>query len=191
MIRRVRFVLAAAALATIAIPGPPALAGGGGCHAASTTGTGDTVEMRDACFTPTSLRIEPGGSVTFVNRDPIVHNVGGTQWGNLDDMATDDAFTATFADSGVYPYACSYHPGMTGVIVVGFGTGAGNGDMVDVASFAAVEPATATTVSPASAPPASGPSPVGWIAAGTAGLALGIGIGLFARRRPDRVQPGL
>lgn len=190
MTRRARFALAAAALAAIAIPGAPALAGGG-CHAGVTTGTGDTVEMRDACFTPTSLRVEPGASVTFVNRDPITHNVGGTQWGNLADMDEGDAFTATFADPGVYPYACSYHPGMTGVVVVGTGTGAGNGDQVDVASFVADEPAeTEAVLVAAPAPPATAPSPVGWIAAGTAGLALGIGIGIFARRRSDGLRPG-
>ena len=71
-----------------------------------------------------------GRAVTFVNRDPITHNVGGNLWGNLDDMNRGDAFTATFDAEGVYPFACSYHPGMTGAIVVGSGTGAGNGEDV-------------------------------------------------------------
>jgi plastocyanin len=189
MIRRARFVLAAAALATIAMPGVPALAGGG-CHAGSTTGAGDTVEMRDACFTPTSLRIEPGATVTFVNRDPLTHNVGGTGWGNLDGMTEGDAFTATFADPGVYPYACSYHPGMTGVIVVGTGTGAGNGEEVDVASFVADESAPPTALAAAPAPADPGPGALGWIAVGAAGLAIGVGVGLYARRRSGGLRTG-
>jgi plastocyanin len=190
MLRRTLLALAATTLIVFAVPAIPALAGGG-CHAGVTTGDGDTVEMSDACFTPTSLHIEPGDAVTFVNRDPITHNVGGNLWGHLEDMARGDAFTATFDDAGVFPYACSYHPGMTGVIVVGSAVGAGNGERVDVAPFVAAEPVPATTIAPdttlaaATTPLRETSSPaIGWIAAGAAGLALGLGVGLFARRRP-------
>ena len=35
----------------------------------------------------------------------------------------------SFDEAGTYPFACSYHPGMTGAIVVGDGKGvAGGGD---------------------------------------------------------------
>jgi plastocyanin len=188
MLRRTVLVLAATALATLVLPGVPALAGGG-CHTGATTGTGDTVEMRDACFTPTSLRIEPGGTVTFVNRDPMTHNVGASQWGLLDEMARGDAFTATFDEAGVYPYACSYHPGMTGVIVVGSGTGAGNGETVDVAPFVADAPAQPSALAVTSAPADEGARPVGWIAAGAAGLVIGLGAGRLGRRRTQNVPP--
>jgi plastocyanin len=193
MIRRSLFVLAAIAIAALAVPLAPAAAGGG-CHGDPTTGGGDTVEMLNACFTPTSLRVDPGATVTFVNRDPIAHNVGGADWGRYEDMVEGDAFSATFADPGVYPYACSYHPGMTGVIVVGTGLGAGNGDEVAVRSFLADQavgaPAAGSeTVAAAATPEPSGPGPVGWIAAGAAGLALGLGIGTLARRRPRGSSP--
>jgi hypothetical protein len=143
--------------------------------------------MSGACFTPTSLRIAPGGAVTFVNRDPMTHNVGGIGWGDLEDMVEGDAFTATFADPGVYPYACSYHPGMTGAIVVGDGTGAGNGTAVTVEPFVAA-PASFDTVDDAAAVAADPPSPSssgwsGWVAAGAAGLLLGLGAGAFGRWR--------
>jgi plastocyanin len=168
----------------LAVPAVPATAGGG-CHSGVTTGTGDTVEMLDACFTPTTLRIEPGDEVTFVNLDPVTHNVGGNLWGHLDDMAEGDAFTATFSDAGIYPYACSYHPGMTGAVVVGDGSGPGNGEQVTVAAF---EPPAASpeveirTVEAGSS--GEGPSSAGWIAAGAVGLAVGLGTGLLLRRRP-------
>ena len=133
MTRRTLFVLAATVLAALALPASPASAGGG-CHAGATTGTGDTVEMRDACFTPTTLRVDPGDTVTFVNRDSFVHMVGANGWGHFDDLHQGDAFTATFDQPGTYAYACVYHPGMTGAVVVGDGTGAGNGQEVTVAS---------------------------------------------------------
>jgi plastocyanin len=184
MVRRWLFVLAATTLAAIAVPAVPAAAGGG-CHAGVSTGTGDTVEMRDACFTPTTLRIDPGGTVTFVNLDPITHNVGGNLWGHLDDMGEGDAFTATFDEAGIFPYACSYHPGMTGAVVVDDGTGAGNGELVSVASFDNAEepepPATRATSEAAA--PSDGADVLGWGVAGVAGLAVGLGIGALTRRR--------
>jgi plastocyanin len=194
MMRRTLFALAATALVALATPAVPAVAGGG-CHAGVTTGDGDTVEMSDACFSPTSLHIEPGQAVTFVNRDPITHNVGGNLWGHLDDLAEGDAFTATFDERGVFPYACTYHPGMTGVIVVGSAVGAGNGERVHVAPFVAAAPAPDASLSPvttlasASTPVDEASPTIGWVAAGTAGLVLGLGVGLFARRRPRTAPP--
>jgi plastocyanin len=189
MIRRTLFALAATALVVLAAPAVPAVAGGG-CHAGVTTGDGDTVEMSDFCFTPTSLHVDPGAAVTFVNRDATTHNVGGNLWGHLEDMNNGDAFTATFDEQGVFPYACSYHPGMTGVIVVGSAVGAGNGETVDVAPFVAAEPAPATSLAPAttlasaSTPVEQAAPTLGWIAAGAAGVVLGLGVGLYVRRRP-------
>jgi len=185
MARRTILVLAATLLGTLAVPAAPALAGGG-CHSGATTGEGDTVEMKDACFTPSILRVDPGAEVTFVNRDDLTHNVGANQWGNFDDMDLGDSFTATFDKAGVYPFACSYHPGMTGAIVVGTGSGAGNGAEVAVASFGSSEasPPAPVAVSAVDAGATdTGPSAVGWIATGAAGLVIGLGAGIFGRRR--------
>jgi plastocyanin len=177
------FVLAATAVAALALPAPPALAGAG-CHGdAPTTGEGDTVEMKDACFTPSTLLVDPGASVTFVNRDVATHNVSAMGWGNFEDMNQDDAFTATFSEDGVYPFACQYHVGMTGAIVVGDGKGAGNGDVVTVASYSQPEMPSEQDVTLAAAEPIeTGTTTTGWVAGGAIGLAAGLGIGLLARR---------
>jgi plastocyanin len=101
---------------------------GGGCHQESLTeGDGDTVAMSEACFDPGVLRVDPGTEVTFVNQDPMTHNVSATGWGFFGEMNKGDTFQATFDDEGVFPFACTYHPGMTGAIVVGDGLGAGSG----------------------------------------------------------------
>lgn len=191
MVRRTMFAVAATALLALAGPAVPASAGGG-CHSGATTGEGDTVEMRDACFTPSTIRIAPGDAVTFVNQDPMTHNVGGMGWGELGELQQGDAFTATFADAGIYPYACSYHPGMTGAVVVGDGTGAGNGIAVTVEPFlAASQPAdeaaeladAGATVAATDPVATSSPDALGWVAAGAAGLVLGLGLGTFSRSR--------
>src|SRR5262245_28963523 len=175
-------ILAAAFLAILIVPAVPAAAGGG-CHTGATQGTGDTVEIVDMCFTPNALTIQPGDSVTFVNTDPMIHNVGGTLWGSYDDLKPGDTFTATFDQPGIYPYACSYHFGMTGAIVVGNGVGAGNGETVRVSSFAPPQPSPVVevrTVSQASSP---APVAVGWIAGAALRLGIGLCIGAIVRRR--------
>ncbi len=182
MARRIGTALAATFLVALFLPASAALAGGG-CHSGATQGEGDTVEFKDACFTPSILQVDPGDSVTFVNLDEITHNVGGNEWGNYEDMNLHDAFTATFDEAGVYPYACSYHQGMTGAIVVGSGQGAGNGEAVSVAAFQ--QPAAASPVVEVRTvtEEASGaPIAIGWVVGGAIGLAIGIGIAALARR---------
>jgi plastocyanin len=166
------------------ILGAPAAAGGGGCHQGTTTAAsgpdGATIEMIDACFTPTTLRVDPGAEVTFVNRDDMTHNVTANAWGHFDDLELGGGFTVTFGDSGIYPYACNYHPGMTGAIVVGDGTGAGTSETIGVVdAFQAPEPVVVTKTV------ASERGQGGWIAAGALGLLLGTasGFGIARRRR--------
>lgn len=173
-------------LVMLLVPAAPALAGGG-CHMGVTQGIGDTVEMVDACFTPTNLKVEPGDTVTFVNTDDFVHNVAANQWGHFEDLFQGDAFTATFAEEGVYPYACSYHPGMSGSIVVGDGDGAGSGEAVAVSPFEPPAPSPEVEVRTVTVTEDAGAgSPLVWLAA-TFGLAVGLGLGLLTSRRRARV----
>ena len=156
---------------------------GGGCHGGVTHGTDTTVVIANACFVATITSVDPGATITFVNKDPFVHNVTANTWGHYDDLNPGDTFTATFDDPGIYPFACTYHPGMSGAIVVGDGTGAGNGSAVFVEENTA-PPATKSRVTSAAAetPGASW----GWIAgAGVLGLAAGsaLTIGLTRTRK--------
>jgi plastocyanin len=186
-----RLALAATlVLAAIAVPAVPASAGGG-CHAGITHGTGTTVFLAEACPTPTILQVDPGATVTFTNKDPFAHNIIGNLWGHYDDLNQGDSFSATFDDPGVYPYACWYHPGMTGAIVVGTGMGAGNGETVSIgaASLSSPSPAAAETAidAPAvAAQPAATDdtsTTMGWVGGGAIGLVLGAGAVLGMRRR--------
>ena len=121
-----RGMLLCTIVAAVAIVGMPAASAGGGCHSGVTqndAGGEDavTVRMVDACFTATVTTVDQGAPVTFVNMDEFVHNVGGNEWGHFEDLHGGDAFTVSFDEAGTYPFACSYHPGMTGAIVVGDG----------------------------------------------------------------------
>jgi plastocyanin len=178
-------LLSAIVGATIAVLGAPGIAlAGAGCHTGATqadeTGKdGTTVRIIDACFTASITKVDPGTSVTFVNDDVgMTHNVGGTEWGYFDDMTKGDSFSATFADPGVYPFACSYHPGMTGAIVVGDGYGAGAGWTVLNDPVAPV----ADTAKVAPVADAGGGSSLAFVAIGVLGAALGAAITIGARR---------
>jgi plastocyanin len=181
MVRRTLLVLATTAVVALAVPAVPALAGGGACHDGVTTGEGDTVEMKDACFFPSTLQIDPGDAVTFVNLDVhYTHNVSANGWGYLDDMQKGDAFTATFSEEGIYPFACQYHPGMTGAIVVGDGVGPGNGVLV----AADRTPAPAVAAEPTADDGGGGIGSIGGAGIGLAvGLAAGLAVGRSTRRR--------
>jgi plastocyanin len=175
-------VLVATALAALAVPAVPAFAGGGGCHGDATAGNGDTVEIANGCFDPTTLQVDPGDTVTFVNLDPYVHNVSAVGWGHLEDMNEGDSFEVTFDDAGVYPFACQYHPAMVGAIVVGDGKTLAGGSPVTS------ETQTAENVAAASNTDSSSSATTGWVAGGAIGVAAGLAIGLVARRRARAKQ---
>ena len=143
-----------AVLAATVLAAAPASAGGG-CHAPATEGrVGTTVALVDLCFTQTVLRVAPGSTVTFVNRDTIVHQLGrpGGEWGW--DGGVGDRTSVRLEQAGTYPFYCYVHPGMVGVVVVGEGRGTG-ATLVQVddpaAPAASGQPATAAATGSGSA----------------------------------------
>ncbi len=177
-----------ALVAAFLLPAGPASAGGGGCATVS-AGEGVTVELVDACITPTLLRAEPGQQVTFVNRDAFAHVITGAgyAWGSSGNMKEGDAFAVTFDRSGVYPFQCYLHPGMAGAVIVGDATGPGAASQTGVTVEPLLE-ADSSDQAPVAAPAgtASGGSSVGWWVGGAIGLAVGAGLVLLGRRAGRR-----
>jgi plastocyanin len=70
-------------------------------------------------FTPPSLVVASGATVTWTNADDSPHTVrekdGKFKSAALD---TDDTFSQTFTAPGEYEYFCTIHPRMVGKIVV-------------------------------------------------------------------------
>jgi plastocyanin len=162
-------------------------AAGGGCHAGLTEGTGGTVAMAKACFRPAILRIDPGTDVTFVNRDPITHNVSSNGWGRFEDMNEGDAFRATFAEPGIYPFACTIHPGMVGAVVVGEDAAAGSGKSVSISAVSDPEPPRGDGAT-AMERPGEG-NVEAWLGGGILAGAIGAATVILAlRRRPQAVS---
>jgi plastocyanin len=182
MLRRsIAAALLAPFLLLIAALAAPVTQAGGGCHGGSDTPPGDdaaSVVKIDGCmFYPTIARVPVGTTVTFINSGAAPHNVTGVggEWGS-GDLPNGARYAHGFAQPGVYPFACTLHPGMNGAIVVGDG--------------AADAPASAqltTSAPPTDARPAA-PDPIGLGVAGLAGFVIGallvaLGSRVASRRR--------
>lgn len=77
------------------------------------------VEIKNMHFTPDTLTIVAGTTVTWKNDDSSPHTV--TDKGRVFRSAgldTGDTFSYTFASPGEFTYFCTIHPMMVGKIVV-------------------------------------------------------------------------
>ena len=110
--------------ALVLLPGVGSASGGGGCGQPVTDERATGVDIEDFCFSPTIVRVGVGDAVTFTNVDPFPHSVLGANatWGDYAGFKK-KSVTFRFSEPGVYPYVCTYHVGMVGVVVVGDGVG--------------------------------------------------------------------
>jgi plastocyanin len=89
--------------------------------AAAGAGDGRTVVLKDISFSPRSLTVSRGTTVTFAFRDAgTTHNVTSTAGGRFKPIGnrSSGSVRRTFRRAGAYRYACTLHPGMTGRITV-------------------------------------------------------------------------
>ena len=80
-------------------------------------------EIQDICYIPSSIVIEKGKQVTWVNQDSAFHSVTSGFYdeptelfdsGHLDPF---ESFSLTFDESGTYDYFCTLHPWMRGQVI--------------------------------------------------------------------------
>jgi plastocyanin len=84
-------------------------------------GAATTITITRFAFDPRELTVAPGTKLRWVNRDETPHTVasqGSTRVFASKALDTDDQFEFTFADEGDFPYFCTVHPFMTGVVHV-------------------------------------------------------------------------
>ncbi len=85
----------------------------------SHAGGTNAVEIADFAFSPPTLTIVAGESVTWTNADAVVHTAtSGSGAFDSGDLDAGESFTFTFTTPGTYDYLCTPHPTMTGSIVV-------------------------------------------------------------------------
>jgi plastocyanin len=118
MLRTKAMLLGAAAAISLLLAGAGESPSAG--EAAVQTAAGPAaVRIDNFNFTPPTLVVAPGATVTWTNADDSPHTVrekdGKFKSAALD---TDDTFSQTFSAPGEYEYFCSIHPRMVGKIVV-------------------------------------------------------------------------
>ena len=152
--RRLAAILSLTALALVMAP---SAAAGGGCHWETATPNEDrssapevTAHIAGCRYEPTTLYIEEGTTVTWLNKDPVPHSVTGPflTLGSDKLLNQGQSTSVTFDEAGVYPYYCVLHYGMAASVVVGDPIDEGtNGEAMPVAGgkYEPPSPAAAET----------------------------------------------
>jgi plastocyanin len=94
------------------------LLGACGSSSGGTPAAAGHVTVTDNKFTPKSITVAPGDTVTWDFKGTIQHNVtgeGGLKSGNK----KSGTYAHQFNSAGDYNYTCTIHPGMTGKVTVG------------------------------------------------------------------------
>ena len=89
-------------------------------------------ELDNSCFEPYLVNISVGDTVTWTNNDDAIHVVvsgapNQESFENLDDgkifdsgfLKSNESFSHTFAEEGLFGYFCTLHPWMNGFVTVG------------------------------------------------------------------------
>jgi plastocyanin len=83
------------------------------------------ISIDNFTFTPQTLTVKAGTTITWTSRDDIPHGIASTDSAFTKSKAldTDQNYSFTFITPGTYKYFCYVHPHMTGTIVVEPGNG--------------------------------------------------------------------
>ena len=75
------------------------------------------VSMRNMRFSSLTLNIKKGTVVEWKNDDLVPHTVTSASF-DSGSLGPGKSWRHTFTKAGEFPYACTFHPAMTGVVVV-------------------------------------------------------------------------
>jgi plastocyanin len=156
--RLVALVLTTAAAATAAVIAGDAPGGGG---ATARAAADVTITARDFFWSPDTVSIQPGDTVTWTNAQGFHNVVLGDSQLNFPAFPTEAAWNpppdVQFDEPGSFTFFCEVHPGMTGTVNVGGGGG---------------EPTPTPTPTPPPAVPPPGGAPADTTAPSVSGLTV-------------------
>jgi amicyanin len=93
---------------------------------ATTVPAGNTVTIQNFAFSPPTMTVSQGTTVTWVNKDSADHRIINDASGSNAEGAIftspilpqGASYSFTFNIPGTYPYHCTIHPSMKGTITV-------------------------------------------------------------------------
>lgn len=78
-----------------------------------------SLEIINYAFTPPTIRIKKGTTVTWTNRDTVKHNaIADDESFKTELIGKDESVSVTFDTAGTFPYYCGPHPSMRGTVIV-------------------------------------------------------------------------
>ncbi len=108
-------ILAVLSAACTAPSGQPAPTG-------TPAATGENVQIQNFAFSPATLTVKAGTTVTWTNNDGTQHTVtpdaGAPAGFGSGGLSPGTSYSFTFTGPGTYPYHCSIHQSMKGTVVV-------------------------------------------------------------------------
>jgi plastocyanin len=92
-----------------------------GSNSNSTAVATDKVSISNFSFSPSSITVKKGTTVTWTNHDSIAHTVvetDGKTGPNSQNIDNGKTYSFTYNTVGAFAYHCSIHPEMTGTVTV-------------------------------------------------------------------------
>lgn len=78
------------------------------------------VRIDNFAFSPATITVKQGTTVTWTNKDNAPHTVTVDSGAGpaSDTLQKGDTYTFTFKQAGTFAYHCNFHSGMTGTVIV-------------------------------------------------------------------------
>lgn len=84
--------------------------------------TTNKVDIKEFAYSPATITVKKGTTVTWTNQDSVKHNVAPTDETNdfkaSELLGKGESYSATFNTVGTFDYICTPHPYMKGKVVV-------------------------------------------------------------------------
>ena len=172
--------------ATLADSPPATGSPGGGAKVKAHKAASASVTMGDFFFSPATVTISVGDTVTWHNSGQAPHNATANDGSfKTPDLNNGQSASHTFSSAGTFSYICTIHPNMQGTVRVLSSSGGGSGSGGSSSSGSANSESSAVA-----SPNAAGTSttlPMTGMALGALGLVglVMLALGLIARRASD------
>jgi plastocyanin len=80
------------------------------------------IAIKNFAFSPATLTIKTGTTVTWTNQDGAPHQIASDPGAPVafksESLVTGASYQFTFTQAGIYSYHCTIHPSMKGTIIV-------------------------------------------------------------------------
>lgn len=76
------------------------------------------VVMKNMKFDPATVEVKSGETVEWTNADITPHTATAIPFFDSGSIASDQSWRHTFTKAGRFPYGCTFHPDMKGVVIV-------------------------------------------------------------------------